>query len=257
MTIAFFPVTPDLGAHIYTPLGPVDTVNGPFYERRIGEAVLGDGGSVFTYAKFTATAAQVVNQGDLIVLDNNFVALLATSTNGTLGKKVGTFFLGGRFGDPASAPFSYKFISAGDYGIWVQTDGVSLLNAASTALTLKVATTTATAGQADAPTAGPAGGTKTLGGVYLPATNYTFTADITSGSKVLKNLSTVVGIYPNQTLSATGIAGGQTIASIDGNPGSQTITLSANATVTGTTVTVTANGYVEAYLNASYISAAN
>ena len=256
MTIAYIQ-TDSLGARPYSPVGPIDTTNGPFYDYRPGEVILGDGNAAFVYCSFVATASQVLKQGDLMVVDNNFVALKATSTNALLGMKAGTFFCGGNFGSPAQAPFSVTFGAAGTYGMWVQTDGISLLNCASTALTLKVTTTTATAGQADAPTGGPAVGTKTLGGVYLPATNYTFTANVTNGSKILTNISSVVGIYPNQILSATGIAASQTIASINGNPGNYTITLSANATVTGTTVTVTASNYIEAYMNGAYISAAH
>ncbi|MFA4974370.1 MAG: hypothetical protein WC683_17325 [bacterium] len=258
MTISYFPIGDKIGPRIYTPVGPVDTVNGPFYEYRVGSVIAeGDGGAEFVYVKFTATAGQVLNQGDLLVIDNNFTALKATSTNALLGMKAGTFFVGGRFGGPQSAPFSFTFKTAGDYGLWVQTDGTSLLNVASTGVVQKTVTTTATAGQADAPTGGPAVGTKTLFGAFLPAASYTFTADTTNTSKVLKNISTVTGIYPNQAVSGTGIAANSTIVSIDGNPGAYTITLNNAATATGSTITITATGYLEAYLNDAFVSAAN
>ena len=256
MTIAYFNTSAQ-GVREYSPVGPIDTTNGPFHPFRPGEIVLGDGGSIFTYCSFVATAAQVLKQGDLIVIDNSFVALKATTTNAIIGMKVGTFFCGGNFGSPANQSFSSTFGAAGTYGMWVQTDGISLLNCASTALTAKTVTTTATAGQADAPTAGPLTGTKTLVGVYLPATNYTFTASAASGSLTLTSPSTTTGIYPNQTLSGTGVASSQTISSINGNPGNYTITLSAVTSATATTATMTASGYIEAYLNGAYVGVTN
>ena len=225
---------------------------------RPGTIVHGDGGASFVAASFTATASQVVNQGDLAFVDNNFVATLGVTSAAKLGVKVGTFFFGGNYQmAPTSAAFSFTFPSAGVYIVWVQVDGVSLLNCASTALTGKTVTSSTTAGQADAPTAGPASGSYTLGGVFLPATNYTFTANTTNGSAVLTNLSTVTGIYPNMTISGTGIPASTTISSINGSAGNYTITLSANATATGSTITMTCAKYVEAYLNSAFISAAN
>lgn len=256
MTIAYFPIQ-GLGERVYAPIGPIDTTYGPFASFRPGETVLGDGGARFTYCTFVATASQVLKQGDLMVIDNNFVALKATTTNAIIGMKVGTFFCGGRFGDPASASFTSTFGGAGTYGLWIQTDGVSLLNCASTAVLSKTVTTTATAGQADAPTGGPATGSKTLVGVYLPATNYTFTASAANNSLTLTSLSTTTGIYPNQTLSGTGVASSQTISSINGNPGNYTITLSAVTSATATAATMTATGYLEAYLNNAYVGVTN
>ena len=254
MTIAYFP-TIGTGERVYSPVGPIDTTNGPFGSFRPGEVVFGDGGAKFMYCTFVATAAQVLKQGDLLCIDNSFVALKATSTNAIIGMKVGTFFCGGRFGDPAAASFSSTFGAAGTYGMWVQVDGVSLLNCASTATAAKAVTTTATAGQADAPTGGQATGTKLLVGVYLPATSYTFTASAANASLTLTSLSTTTGIYPNQTLSGTGVASSQTISSINGNPGNYSITLSAVTSATASTATMTATGYIEAYLNNAYVGA--
>lgn len=257
MTIAYIPNSL-AGVRVYAPLGPIDTVNGPMFNQRPGTIVHGDGGATFMVCRFTATNGQVLNQGDLMRIDNNFVATLAVTSGGALGPKVGTFFVGGNYLNVPTdqmTPFSYTFSPAGDYAVWVQIDGVSLLNCASTALTGKVVTTSTTAGRADAPTGGPASGSYTLGGVFLPATNYTFTATTVNGSPVLTNVSTLVGIYPNQTISGTGIPGSTTIASIDAK--ANTVTLSANATANGSTITMTCARYVEAYLNNGFMSAAN
>ena len=259
MTIAYLN-TQGMGLRYSLPVGPVDTVNGPFPNFRYGTVVLGDGGGRFVATKFTATNGQVLNQGDVMYVDNNFTSTLAVTSGRALGLKVGTFFCGGKYGDVPNAsfaPFSYTFAPAGDYVVWVQIDGVSLVNAASTALTGKVACTSTTAGQLDAPTAGVTSGSGTIGGLFLPATNYTFTANTTNGSPTLANISTLAGIYPNMSISGTGIAASTVISSINGIPGNWTITLSKNATATGTGVTMTCAGYVEAYLNAAYISALN
>lgn len=259
MTISQFN-TMGAGLKYASPVGPIDTNVGPFPDFRYGEIVHGDAAGVFVAAKFTATAAQTVKQGDVMYVNNNFVATLAATAGRALGLKVGTFFVGGNYQEvpgATAAPFSYTFAAAGDYLVWVQIDGVSLVNAASTALTAKTACTTTTAGQLDAPTAGVTAGSGTIGGLFLPATNYTFTATTVNGSPTLTNISTLTGIYPNMSITGTGIPGSTTISSIQGVPGNYTITLSANATANGTTITMTCAGYVEAYLNGAYISALN
>lgn len=259
MTIAYFN-TQGMGAKFATPVGPIDATYGPFPDFRYGAIVHGDAAGVFVAAKFTATAGQVVNQGDVMYVNNNFTATLAATAGRALGLKVGTFFCGGNYQPVPNAavlPFSNTFGAAGDYLVWVQIDGVSLVNAASTALTGKVACTSTTAGQLDAPTAGVTSGSGTIGGLFLPATNYTFTANTTNGSPTLTNISTLAGIYPNMSITGTGIAASTVISSINGIPGNYSITLSKNATATGSTITMTCAGYVEAYLNAAYISALN
>lgn len=259
MTIAQFN-TYGLGVKFGTPTGPIDTTNGPFPEHKFGAKVDGDAGGTFVCARFTATNNQTLRQGDVMYVDNNYVATLAATAGRALGLKVGTFFVGGNYLTVPNAtlsPFSYTFSPAGDYLVWVQVDGVSLVNAASTALTGKVACTTTTAGRLDAPTAGVTAGSGTIGGLFLPATNYTFTATTTNGSPVLTNISTLVGIYPNMSITGTGIPASTTISSIEGGPGNWSVRLSANATATANTITMTCAGYVEAYLNNAFISALN
>lgn len=94
-------------------------------------------------------------------------------------------------------------------------------------------------------------------GTTVTWANGTFLATTTSGSPTLTGISGLAGVYPNQTISGTGIPGSTTILAINGNPGNFTITLSANATAAGTGVTMTTNGYVEAYLRSAYIDKTN
>lgn len=260
MTIAYLQYE-GVGARTYVPEGPIDTTGktGPLPNFRPGEVVAGDAEAEFVYVLLTTGSSNVtINQGDVYYWDNTFAATALATAASPRGVSVGAVYLGGRYGDPAAAPFSVVLPTAGTYGVWMQRAGVSLTKASSAAATGNLAETTATAGQVNAP-ASPTVGTKLIVGMYFPA-NYTaptFTANTTSGSPTLTGLSTVTGIYPNQTISGTGIPGSTTIVSINGNPGNYSITMSANASATGTGVTVTANGYVETYLKWPYIDKTN
>lgn len=76
---------------------------------------------------------------------------------------------------------------------------------------------------------------------YLPADaaadgTPTFTADTSSGSPVLTNVSSITNLYVGQALSGTGIAASARILSIDS---ATQITMTDNATATNATVTIT------------------
>lgn len=83
-----------------------------------------------------------------------------------------------------------------------------------------------------------------MGGVaegwYVPVTavplSTTFTADTTSGSAVLANVSSTSGLYIGQLLSGTGIAATARIKTIDS---ATQVTMTVNATATNATVTIT------------------
>lgn len=91
--------------------------------------------------------------------------------------------------------------------------------------------------------------TSTAGNGYVTTTN---------GSAVLTNVTTVYGMYPNQTITGTGIPASTTILSINGNPGNYSITLSAAATATANNIAVTTNaGYMECYFIWPYVDKTN
>lgn len=78
-------------------------------------------------------------------------------------------------------------------------------------------------------------------GWYLPGNaandgSPTFTANTTSGSPVLTNVSSVTNVYVGQALSGTGIDAGARVLTIDS---ATQITMTSNATANGTGVTVT------------------
>ena len=90
--------------------------------------------------------------------------------------------------------------------------------------------------------------TATASGVTVTATPYSTYVTTTNLSPILTNVTTIYGIYPNQTITGTGIPGATTILSIQGLPGGYTITMSANATATANLINATTTGYVEAYI---------
>ncbi len=87
-----------------------------------------------------------------------------------------------------------------------------------------------------------------LGTFFGTTTNGTYT--ITSTQEGLP------GVYPNQTLTGTGLGASAVVTEIDGTPGNWTITASVASTASGT-VSIAASGYYEAMLNDPYISAQN
>ena len=64
-------------------------------------------------------------------------------------------------------------------------------------------------------------------------------------------------MYPNMTITGTGIPASTTIVSINGVTGSYTITMSANATATANAINVVGSGYVEGYFVWPYIDKTN
>lgn len=322
-----------LGAKTYLPEGPFGAAGQtPLPSFKLGTVVGGDAESEFVYLLFSPTASVTVNQGDFFTWDQSYRAVLtpaAAAGSISFGAEVGTFFLGGRIGDPAAAGFgqgdyfSYTFPVSGVYGIWVQRAGTSLLNLASVNAQTKLAGTSATVGKLDQPSAALAN-SMGVTGVYSAPTSGTFTANVTNGSAqlaacstnkflvigqqlsgtgipngtvitdiqgatvtmslpatatnatvtitasnmafycttvnaspILTNVTSIAGLYPNQILSGTGIAASQTIVSIKGNAAPHTITMSANATASGTGISVTSTGYWEGYLRRPYVNVQN
>jgi hypothetical protein len=320
-----------IGPKIFSPEGPLGASSQfPFPQFDFGEVVKGDKESEFIYLQLIVEASLTLNQGDVLIWDNTFSASVAVAAAGAavVGSGVGTFFLGGRFGDPASAPnanagniWSFTF-APGVYGVWAQRFGASLVNYTG-GITAQGDTsfTTATAGAIGALAAAGTHGA-TIPGIFPAASSVVFTATTTSGSNVLTVVSSgrglvkgmpvsgaglsagcfiadigagtvtlgntlntlgpaatatssavtitanngamwatfvtgaltakvsgVFGVYPNATISGTGVPGSTELISIAGNPGNQTATLNAAFTATeATPVLLTATNYVEGFL---------
>jgi len=93
------------------------------------------------------------------------------------------------------------------------------------------------------------------GTVTITAANNSTWGATTNGSPALTNVPNIPGIYPNQTLSGTGISG--TILSITGAPGNYTLNMSANASATAASINFTTTIYVEALLRWPQITVQN
>jgi len=87
------------------------------------------------------------------------------------------------------------------------------------------------------------------GTVTITSTNGVGLATTTNGSPNLTNVTSIAGMYPNQTIAGTGIPGSTTILQIIGNSAPYTIVMSANATATANNIALTTSIYVEAFLN--------
>lgn len=257
MTIAILQVE-GMGPRIYLPEGPMGAAGQtPLPQFKPGQVLMGDCEAEFVYLLYSPVASVTVNQGDWFTWDNSYSAVLApVAAAGSIsfGANVGTFFLGGRLGDPAGAGnaqgnyFSYTFPVSGVYGIWVQRAGTSLMNVATINAQTKPLNTTAVAGQMNAPAAGLANSMGVSGAYTAPLTG-TFTGTTTTGSTTLTAVTTNKFLVIGQTLSGTGIATGAIIKDIQGT----TITMSLAATASGS-VTITATNGV-AYVTTTNTSA--
>lgn len=98
-----------------------------------------------------------------------------------------------------------------------------------------------------------ASATSTNAGTTVTAKKGTFWGTTVNGSPLITSPN-LPGIFPNATLTGTGVAG--TVVSIAGTPGNYTITLSVNCTAAGT-VSIAATQYVEGFLSWPFISAQN
>jgi hypothetical protein len=332
MTIASFQFE-DVGPH-FPVEGPYGAGgNFPQSSFKAGTVIGGDQGGEFIFLLLNVVTAYTANQGDTVVWDNTFAASRtgenASTVTYDIGMNLGTFFLGGKGGDPTGTwPWSYTF-TPGTYGIWAQRAGASLCNV--NAITTLAVPTTATGApgkvtflalgtntNAIAPgslayipfsktftadtltgsttllnanggrrlqrgmvltgsgipgvTGSPAttvidinGGTITMSaaatasanGVTVTALQGSTSGTTTSGSPILTGVVSLVGIYPNQTITGTGIPASTTIISTGGAPGNYTITMSANATASASNiafVSSTAPNYLEVMLNWPYFT---
>jgi hypothetical protein len=240
-----------IGPKVYTPDGPLGTSgNTPLGAFDFGEVVFGDKESQFIFLQFNAPSAVTINQGDVMVWDDSFSAAIAVAaaSQHVPGSGVGTFYLGGRYGDPAAAPnanagniWSYTF-TPGVWGIWVQRFGASLVNYGTITAQADTTFTTATFGQVSAlATAGTHGAT--IPNMFAAAASLTFTATTTLGSNVLTAVSGIRGIVKGMSISATNLPAGCFIQDITGATivvGNTLNSAGPNATATGATQTITA-----------------
>lgn len=118
----------------------------------------GDSGGEFQYCILTLASTTSLTDGQVYVIDKDFNAALATTTNALRGMDVG-------IGRVVQAS-----VVAGTYYIWLQRNGRAPVQVAASALANTVMQTTATGGQLDAPSS-PTATTKAIAGIELTAAN--------------------------------------------------------------------------------------
>lgn len=243
-----------LGANPFDIEGPITSGSGyPAPNFALGTVVRGPSEATWVYCKYVPAGTVTMAPGLVFQFDQDFTATLVTTAAGTDGYRVGVW--GGSLYPPsASNVADNKTVSlaAGTYYIWLQVTGQAAVKVTTATAAKLVAESTTTGGTINVPSSATTS-TKIIARLSFQAANFTFTADVTSGSTILTNVSGATiysGPFIGATLSATGIASSQTVAGITYTPAGviKTITLSAAASASASATTVTATGVLEAGL---------
>lgn len=97
--------------------------------------------------------------------------------------------------------------------------------------------------------------TATNTGTTITMTVGQFFCTTTNTSPVLTNVTSIYGVFPNATITGTGISG--TVVSITGVAAPYTITMSANSSATANNITAQSSVYVEAMLRWPQVTVQN
>jgi hypothetical protein len=255
--------TGNFGANPFVVDGPIvggTGVLGPQF--KLGSVTWGESGAEWVYCKLTLASTTTLQPGLFFWWDKDYNATLGTTANTVNGSECG-FFSGGVFAPTVTGfnPGSVTLVP-GVYYIWVLRAGhAPVLASATITPNIVVAETTATAGQINVP-ASPTVTTHQITPLSFSVANFTFTANVTSGSNVITPTlgSATLGSGPffGATLNGTGIAG-LTVSGITTGPSGKitAIQMSGNASATNSGVTVTATGVLEANVQWPYIAKTN
>lgn len=240
-----------LGANPFDIEGPIVLGSGyPAPNFTLGTVAFGPSEAEWVYCQFTTASTVTMTPGLWFQYDQDFTATLITTAAAVSGYRVGVW--GGSALPPTiSSVVDNKPISlaAGTYYIWVQRMGQCAAKVSTATAAKLVAESTTTAGTINVP-ASPTTSSKVVARASFQAANFTFTADVVSGSTVLTNVrgATIYsGPFLGAVLAGTGIAASQTVAGLTYTPAGviKTITLSAAATASAAGATVTATGVLE------------
>lgn len=247
-----------VGSRTYAPEGPFGAAGQtPLPSFKPGTVGAGDSEAEFVYLLFPVYTSRTINQGDFIAWDNTYNANVLSDVFATtgypVGTDVGTFYLGGRSGDPAAWPnagnaWSYTFPTPGLYGIWVQRAGTSIGNWGTITTQATQAVSTSTVGQVASATG--ASSFQNVSGLSSSPNIATFTGTTANGSAVLTAIAAMTrgsGLEIGMTLSGTGIPNGAVILDVQGNTVTMNVAATASAAVTvtarkGTAFITTVNG---------------
>jgi hypothetical protein len=257
MTVATF-LTVNDGINPFTAEGPAVAGSGVIVPQfRLGHVAYGDAESEFVYCKYTSVSNQVLSPGLLFTVDDDYTATLLTTSNSPRGSKVMACCVGMGYGGQ-----SVTTVTGSVYYLWLARSGQVPVAYTTMATVGNLAETTATGGAANFPNSATVS-SKLIVGLYITkAVGGTFTANTTNGSPVLTNVSGLTidsgPSWIGSTVSGTGIPGSTTISSIQWN-GTKvaSVTLSANATATGSAITITNSLVAQARLMWPYVDKTN
>lgn len=257
MTVATFQTAID-GVNPFVVEGPATLGSGVIVPQyRAGHVAYGDAETEWVYCKYTSVSNQTLSPGLLFTVDDDFNATLLTTANSPRGSKVMACGVGLGIGGQSQAT-----VTGSVYYMWLARAGQMPIAYTTVATVGNLAETTATGGAANFPNAATVTA-KLITGLYVTkAVGGTFTGDVTSGSTQVINLSGLTAdsgpSWIGSTLSATGIASSQTITAIQYiGTKAVSLTLSANATVTGTAVTITNSLVAQARIMWPYVDKTN
>lgn len=93
----------------------------------------------------------------------------------------------------------------------------------------------------------------------ITASNISSYCTTTTGSNLLTNVTSIAGIYPNATLTGTGVgaSGSSTVVAIWGSAGSYTIQMATNSSATANSINIVPSVYIEAFLQWPFIGSQN
>jgi hypothetical protein len=254
--------TERFGANPFNIEGPIVSGSGiPAPNFALGSLAWGDMEAEWVYCKLVLGSTTTIQPGQWVQWDKDYTATLLTTANGVIGRGVGVLNIQS-VNSTTTGTASAISLAAGTYYMWVQRAGQApCLVSASTTANLVIVETTTTAGQANVPASATVS-TKGITPVSFEAASTTFTATTVSGSPVLTaiggNANVASGPFIGATLSGTGVSA-VTVASITYGPNGtiSSITMSGNASASGTGVTITATGVLEGRLAWPYIYKTN
>lgn len=241
MTIASKQFTA-IGAKTYAPQAFGSTIGAfPGPDAALGETAWGDAGACYMFVKYAPVSAITLNQGDVMVFDSAFLAVPSKlgAAYHSMGSMVGTVYFGGRSGDPASNVsgqgniWSYAFLAATTYGLWLQVGGASVANYTTITSQADLSYTTATINSVSALASG-ATNSQTITGMFPALQSFTFTASAASGATLMTCTDTNK-LEVGMVLSGTSVPNGTYIKDIQG--GSLTLSAATTGLISAASIT--------------------
>ena len=242
-----------IGARTFNPQGPFDSINS-FPAIRPGMQSFGDAGLRVIACTLYVYTPLTVSQGDVFLYDDSFTCYPISTAAALQGMAVGTAFFGGlpktfTQGPGSQAQWQYLLVP-GNYIIWLQIQGCSVINQITTAVAnFTVQTTSTPLGAVDGKQTATAG-SKNINNMFIAATSGTFTGTTVQGTPNITATTSLLGVSVGMKITGAGIPANCFILAVNGavvtlgnnvSGGSALATASASVTVTWANNSFTAN----------------